>query len=577
MNNQNSYINGQKYRWLLPSFNNLLIEDIMAKLGVSRLIAMFLVSRGKLGLEAELFLQSSADSVPPASLLKDCAKAVDRVRQAIENKEKILIVGDYDVDGITSTSMLMTCVPLLGADINFYLPNRVKDGYGLSVKIVEKAAAYNYKVIITVDNGISAVLPAQRAKELGIDLIITDHHRPQAVLPPAYAIVDPHQADCQYPYKYLAGVGVTFKFLCLLFESFERDLPTKVYELLLLGTVADVVPLTGENRYWVKFGLNHVNGRDSIALNNLKLNSNCNRPAITSSDIGFFLAPQINALGRLDDARDGVYFLIGSDEERVAKIGQNLKNFNEARKEIEKSIFEEVEEKIKSKEINLDNELIIIAGSKNWPAGVIGLVASRIVAKYGRPTILLHITHDGVLKGSCRSINAFNMFDALQENANLLMQFGGHSVAAGLALIQDNLQEFKSRLETKARAVLTADDLVLKVTVDGFISTSYLDDSLLVELAQLEPFGHQNESPLFVLENLIFAKPPILMKSQHVKCFVKTEKEKIFSLVFFNRPDIWDLLQTNTNFDALVKISENFWQGEKSLELIGIDIHLKKA
>jgi single-stranded-DNA-specific exonuclease len=577
MNNQNSYIIGQKYRWLLPSFNNLLIEDIMAKLGVSRLIAMFLVSRGKLGLEAELFLQSSADNVPPASLLKDCAKAVDRVRQAIENKEKILIVGDYDVDGITSTSMLMTCVPLLGADINFYLPNRVKDGYGLSVKIVEKAAAYNYKVIITVDNGISAVLPAQRAKELGIDLIITDHHRPQAVLPPAYAIVDPHQADCQYPYKYLAGVGVTFKFLCLLFESFKRDLPTKVYELLLLGTVADVVPLTGENRYWVKFGLNHVNGRDSIALNNLKINSNCNRPAITSSDIGFFLAPQINALGRLDDARDGVYFLIGSDEERVAKIGQNLKNFNEARKEIEKSIFEEVEDKIKSKEIDLDNELIIIAGSKNWPAGVIGLVASRIVAKYGRPTILLHITKDGVLKGSCRSINAFNMFDALQENANLLMQFGGHSVAAGLALIQDNLQEFKNRLETKARAVLIADDLVLKVTVDGFISTSYLDDSLLVELAQLEPFGHQNESPLFVLENLIFAKPPILMKSQHVKCFVKTEKEKIFSLVFFNRPDIWDLLQTNTNFDALVKISENFWQGEKSLELIGIDIHLKKA
>jgi single-stranded-DNA-specific exonuclease len=577
MNKQNSFIIGQKYRWLLPNFDNLFIEEVMAKLGVSKLIAMFLVSRGKSVVDAEAFLQSSPDNVPHAALLKDCAKAVDRVRQAIENKEKILIVGDYDVDGITSTSMLMTCVPLLGADINFYLPNRLKDGYGLSVKIVEKAAAYNYKVIITVDNGISAVLPAQRAKELGIDLIITDHHRPQAVLPPAYAIVDPHQDDCQYPYKYLAGVGVTFKFLCLLFESYQKDLPTKVYELLLLGTVADVVPLTGENRYWVKFGLNHVNGRDSLALNNLKINSNCNRPAITSSDIGFFLAPQINALGRLDDARDGVYFLIGSNEDRVAKIGQNLKNFNEARKEIEKSIFEEVEEKIKSKEIDLDKELIIIAGSKNWPAGVIGLVASRLVSKYGRPTILLHITQDGVLKGSCRSINAFNMFDALQENAELLMQFGGHSVAAGLSLNQENLSELKSRLESKARKILTDDDLVLKVTVDGFISPELLADSLLEELSLLEPFGHQNESPLFVLENLIFAKPPLLMKSQHVKCFVKTEKEKIFSLVFFNRPDIWELLQTNANFDALVKISENFWQGEKSLELIGIDIHLKKA
>jgi single-stranded-DNA-specific exonuclease len=338
------------------------------------------------------------------------------------------------------------------------------------------------------------------------------------------------------------------------------------------------VPLTGENRYWVRFGLNHVNARDSLALNNLKLNSNCNRPSITSSDIGFFLAPQINALGRLDDARDGVYFLIGSDEERVTKIGQNLKNFNEARKEIEKSIFEEVEEKIKSKEIDLDKELIIIAGSTNWPAGVIGLVASRIVAKYGRPTILLHITSEGVLKGSCRSINAFNMFDALQENADLLMQFGGHSVAAGLALKQVDLLEFKNRLETRARKFLTEDDLVLKVTVDGFIDPENLDDSMLEELAFLEPFGHQNESPLFILENLVFAKAPILMKGLHVKCFIKSpDKQKVFSLVFFNRPDIWELLQTNLNFDALVKISENFWQGEKNLELIGIDIHLKNV
>lgn len=577
MKNNQKQILGQKYRWLIPEIDNSLIDEIVNNFGISKIIALFLVSRGKINsADVKSFLYSSIEDVPHASLLKDCNKAVNRIKQAIENKEKILIVGDYDVDGITSTSMLMTCLPLLGANVNFFLPNRLKDGYGLSVKIIEKAAAYNYKVIITVDNGISAVAAAQRAKELEIDLIITDHHRPQAILPPAYAIVDPYQDDCSYPYKYLAGVGVTFKFLSLIFEQFEKKMPNKVYELLLLGTVADVVPLTGENRYWVRECLKYINNKEnSLALANLKKNSNCLRPKISSSDIGFFLAPQINALGRLDDARDGVYFLIGPEEEKVIKIGQNLKNFNDARKEIEKEIYQEIDQKIKNKEIDLDKELIIIASSKNWPAGVIGLVASRFVAQYSRPTIILHLTENGLAKGSCRSINAFNMFDALQENSDLLQQFGGHSVAAGLSLNIDNINEFKKRLEAKAQKILTPEDLILKLNIDGLINIEDLTDALLDELALLEPFGHQNDSPVFILKNVTNHKEPYLMKGLHVKCFIRSleNSEKVIPLVFFNRPDLWDIIQTKEFFNVVVKISENYWNDKRTLELIGIDIN----
>ncbi len=284
-------LSGKKYLWKMPQdIDKAIVANFAAKYNLAYPVVQTLLSRGY-DSEQKIndFVFSVLDrSIFDASIMKDARKAALRIIDAINKQEKILIFGDYDVDGITSTSMMLCCLLPLGATINFFLPNRVKDGYGLSSKIVTRAAKNNYSVIITVDNGITAFEPAQEAKKLGIDLIITDHHKPHEILPDAYAIVNPHQNDCPYPYKELAGVGVTFKLLSLVYELLSKSLPEKVYELLTLGTVADVVPLTGENRYWVKHGLQQISKHDSFSIQVLKSNAKVTKDELTSLDVGFF-------------------------------------------------------------------------------------------------------------------------------------------------------------------------------------------------------------------------------------------------------------------------------------------------
>jgi single-stranded-DNA-specific exonuclease len=416
------YIQGSKYLWQVPITNQSLIAQLASTYNLSYPIAQTILSRGyesKEAIDSYLFSSFEKDVAHP-SLLKDAQKAVERIAFAIKHNQKILIFGDYDVDGITSSALMMLCLKPLGANINFYLPHRVKDGYGLSTKIVERAADNDYKLIITVDNGITAFEPALKAKQRGVDLIITDHHRPHEAVPEAFAIINPNQFDCPYPFKSLAGVGVTFKLLSLLYEFFEMQMPSKAIELLLLGTIADVVPLLGENRYWVRYGLQYVNQMESFAFKVLKKNGNVAKPKMSATDIGYSIAPQINALGRLEDPRQGVKFLIGSDTQEIEQVGTVLFELNQARKEIERSIYADVVLQIETKKIDLEKENIILAASDKWPPGVIGLVASRLVSAYGKPTLLFHITDKGQAKGSCRSIPAFNMFDALSSASEML-------------------------------------------------------------------------------------------------------------------------------------------------------------
>jgi len=466
----------------------------------------------------------------------------------------------------------------LGADVNFFLPHRVHDGYGLSVKVVQRAAQNNYKVIVTVDNGITAFEPALKAKELGIDLIITDHHRPHDHVPEAFALVNPHQHDCPYPYKKFAGVGVIFKIITLLYEKLGLEIPKKAYELLLLGTVADVVPLTGENRYWVRHGLQYINGFESYSLKVLKHNSGVVKPVLSSTDIGFSITPQINALGRLEDAREGVKFLIGNDAAVVDRVGKTLYELNQARKEIERSIFADVKREIDSGAIDITRENIIVAASHSWPPGVIGLVASRLVGAYGKPTILLHLTKEGIAKGSCRSITEFNMFDALHDSRDLLTTFGGHSVAAGLALPTANIAALKERLEARLVSLITAEDLKQKVTLDAEIKLSDVTDKFMHDLEYLQPFGNENSQPIFYLKNVVALKAPILMKDAHVKCSVFSEGI-IKPLVFFNRPELFEQLLAHGDqpFDVAVQVTQNHWNNKVSLELLGYDIALKEV
>jgi single-stranded-DNA-specific exonuclease len=576
----NTIVSGKKYLWKIAHVDQQKIAAIASRYNLSFAVAQVLYTRGFTDEETiEAFLFSSFENnVPDARLLKDAEKAVDRILLAMERQEQMLVFGDYDVDGITSSSLMMICLLPLGAKINYFLPNRVKDGYGLSTKIVERAAHNKYAVIITVDNGITAIDQAQRAKELGVDLIITDHHRPHAHVPDAFAIVNPNQVDCGYPYKTLAGVGVTFKILSLLYEKKGLQLPPKAYELLLLGTVADVVPLIGENRFWVRHGLNYINKIESLSFKLLKANGKVTKPKLSSTDIGFSITPQINALGRLQDPRQAVKFLIGTDADNAANVAKVLLEMNEARKTIERSIVEEIEEQIRLKHIDLERENVIVAASASWPAGVIGLVASRFVSAYGKPTLLFHLTKDGLAKGSCRSIAEFNMFDALTASSDLLLQFGGHSVAAGLSLSVDNLPMLKARLEELVAHQLTPFDLQPKIRVDAEVGLSDLTKKFIDDLEHLEPFGNSNEQPIFYVNNVVQVQKPQLLKDLHVKCFMFADGV-IKPVMFFNRPELFEFFNEEyaTSFTLAARVSENHWQDRVNIELIGVDVAVKGA
>lgn len=568
-------LQGAKYLWQIAQCDTDLALSLASSYNISPALMQTLVARGLTTseqIDSYLFTSFEKD-VASAGLMKDAQKAVDRINQAIERQEKILVFGDYDVDGITSSAMMMICLLPLGAKVNFFLPHRVRDGYGLSTKIVERAKNNGYSLIITVDNGITAFEPARLAKEYGIDLIITDHHRAHGKLPDAYAVVNPNQDDCQYPFKVLAGVGVGFKLLSLLYEQRGLSMPAKAYELLLLGTIADVVPLTGENRYWVRHGLSYVNANESMAFKVLKSNGKIQKNSISSTDIGFSIAPQINALGRLEDPRQGVSFLVGSDGHEVEQVGKVLFELNQARKDIERLILDEVQGQIDSGVINCEQDKVILAGSTKWPPGVIGLVASRLVGMYGRPTLLYHITKDGLAKGSCRSIPEFNMFDALAESQDLFVSFGGHSQAAGFALPLDKVPVLKERLQERIKQVLKPEDLLLKLRLDAPVSLTELTKKFVDDLTHLEPFGHENRQPSFYIQGVTLVQKPLLMKGAHIKCQLFAEGV-IKPIVFFNRPELFEPLmaQEDTPFDVAATVVENHWNGKVSIELQGIDV-----
>lgn len=571
-------ITGKKYEWLLPAVDEATARNIAYAHNLSIPIAHILCNRGYCTSEAiNSFLFSSIEKdVTNSRQLTGAEKAASRILQAIEQQEKILIFGDYDVDGITASSILLAALMPLGANINYFLPSRQKDGYGLSVDAVKRAHHSGYHLIITVDNGITALSAAQKALDLGVDLIITDHHRPLEQLPHALAIINPNQPACSYPFKDLAGVGVIFKLITLIYELKNiTQLPPKLYELLMLGTIADIAPLIGENRFWVRHGLTKVAQHPSHALTVLANNANLTKSLLTALDIGFMLAPQINALGRMSNPREAVKFLISSDQAEVDRIGQILKTMNDERKKLERSIYEEIEEAILNKSIDLATEHVIIAASANWPPGIIGLVAGKIMQNYGRPTLLFHLDH-GIAKGSCRSIPQFNIFDALQANQDLLISFGGHSFAAGLKISLDNLPKLKERLEEQLLAIVSPRDLVPKLAIDATIELTEINGKCWQDLEQLEPFGNQNAQPVFLIKDVTLLRQPLLLKDKHVKCTIFSQGI-IKPVIFFNRPELFPVLsqQQDQPFKLAAYITKNEWDGTSRIELQGIDIAIE--
>lgn len=572
-----SAIQGRKFNWKLPEpVPETQVQELSAHIGLSFPVLELLIRRGYATQSLfEQFLLTPRDQVVThPSKLKDAEKTAERIKRAIAAEEKILIVGDYDVDGMTGTALFMTTLLPLGARANFFLPHRVKDGYGLSPKIVERAVASGYKLLITVDNGTAAYDAALCAQAHKIDLIITDHHQPQHELPPAYAFVNPWQSDCNYPFKHLAGVGVAFKVMSLVYEQMGVELPEGVYELLTMGTIADVMPLIGENRYWIRHGLHCIQEKPSVAMNVLSANAKLSR-RITALDIGFFLAPQLNALGRLDDPRAAISFLIGGDQAETERIGKTLYELNQQRKTIESNVVNDVVDNIKGGRLDPYKNNIIVAASQTWPPGVVGLAASRLVAAYGRPALLLHDIGDGILKGSGRSIAAFNLFDGLTEARDLLLHFGGHASAVGLALKAENLSLLIERLSARIARDLTADDFIQQLACDATLTLQEANHRLCADLAYLEPFGTGNEKPVFYLPRVSVLGKPALYKGAHVRCSVFADGI-IKPIIFFNRPELYPLLLAaeNKTIDCAVQILENEWEGRRRIELQGIDVSL---
>jgi single-stranded-DNA-specific exonuclease len=568
-------ITGLKYQWMMPSTDDAAAQTLACAHNLSIPITHVLCNRGyRTSQDINAFLFSSIEKdVTHPRVLTGTEDAASRILKAIDYQEKILIFGDYDVDGITASSLLLAALIPLGAHINYFLPSRQKDGYGLSVNAVVKAHRSGYHLIITVDNGITAIEAAAKAYDLGIDLIITDHHRPHNQLPKALAIINPNQPNCTYPFKDLAGVGVIFKLISLIYEQKGiTTLPTKLYELLMLGTIADIAPLVGENRFWVRYGLAQVTQQPSLALSLLANNVNLYKKTYSSLDISFMIAPQINALGRMSNPREAVKFLISSDQSEVERIGQILKTMNEERKKLEQVIYEEIEGAIINKSINLTTEHVIVAASKTWPPGIIGLVAGKLMQNYGRPTLLFHLD-DGIAKGSCRSIPEFNIFDALQANQDLLINFGGHSLAAGLKVTLDNLPKLKERLEQQLLSVVSPLDLVPKLTLDAPVQLPELNGKCWADLEQLEPFGNQNPQPLFLIKNVTLLRQPTLLKDKHVKCTIFSQGI-IKPVIFFNRPDLFTILSQvqDKSFHLAAYITKNEWEGATHIELQGIDM-----
>jgi single-stranded-DNA-specific exonuclease len=569
------FIRGARYRWHLAEADKALALNVASRCNLSMPIASAIVGRGLTDEKlASRFLFSSFErDVAHASLLKDAEKSVDRINKAIKDQEKILIFGDYDVDGMTSTSIALLSLIPLGAKINFALPNRVKDGYGISRKMVERAAKSNYKLIVTVDNGTSAFDAADAANEKEIDLIITDHHQTQDKIPPVFALVNPHQKGCLFPHKVLCGAGVIFKVMELLYEQRGLTLPRKVTELMMMGTIADVVPLLDENRYWVRQGLAQVNEGMSFSFSCLAENGKVKKERIGSQDIGFSIAPQLNALGRLDDPRDGVYFLASSDQRKVQNIAYQLKEINEKRKKVEATVFEQVDSNIKSGKIDIKTEHVIVDSATNWPPGVIGLVAGRLMNRYGRPAFLFHLTPTGMAKGSCRSIPEFNVFKALQKHDDLLTTFGGHACAAGLSLPMEHLAELKKRLTAQVAEQIPIEDLQPRLVADATMDLSEANKQIIHDLEMLEPFGNSNPLPLFLIKNVVLVRAPQLLKEKHLKCMIFSNGI-VKPIIFFNRPELAQALEKHGDapFNIAAHVIKNEWNDRISVELHGVDI-----
>lgn len=545
-----------------------LVLRVMKQLNIPRVAAIALINLGIQGEEnARRFFRPEWDDLYDPFLMKDMDKAVSRILEAVEKRETVFIYGDYDVDGITSVSLLYLFFQRLGLTVHFYIPDRLKEGYGLSERGIHQAVGVGARLLITVDCGITGIEEVALAVEKGMDVIISDHHEPGTSLPRATAILDPKQADCSYPFSELAGVGVAYKLIQAV--SSRMRLPEETHreyiDLVALGSAADIVPLIDENRILVKKGLEKINQMDRLGLKALMETSGLARKKIGTGQLVFLIAPRINAVGRLGNAERAVKLLISDSEPGAREIAQILEMENRNRKNIDEETFLQALELMGS-QCDVENDRALVLAKEGWHSGVIGIVASRIAEKVHRPTIMIAV-EDGVGKGSARSIAGFDIYSALKECEPYLLGFGGHKYAAGLTIETDRIDSFRNGFIQLARSMIKKEDLIQRIWVDQEVDLPEITDSTVQILNSFAPFGPQNMRPVFLTRNVQVVGTPRVVGKNHLKFRVR-QGDRIFDAIGFNLGTFcYRLAPGESNLDLVYVVEENCWNGQTKIQL----------
>ena len=560
-------------KWTLKHKGKVKETELSKKINISPEISQILNNRGiNDEKDAEIFMNPSLEYLRNPFLMKDMKKATERIKKAIENKERIYIYGDYDVDGVSSTSILYIYFKSIDYPVKYYIPNRLEEGYGINEDAIRKISNDGCDLIITVDCGITSVNEVGLANELGIDVIITDHHECQSDVPDAYAIVNPKQDDCNYPFDMLCGCGVAFKMIQALTdeEEFKRSM-FDYLEVVTLATICDIVPLIDENRIIVKNGLKLMKEGKNLGLRELIKVCGIETSKIGSSHIGYSVGPRINASGRLGHSYLGVQLFTTDLEDEAKEIANILEAKNIERQMIESKMYKEAEDVISSSENYKDDKVLVVA-KEGWQHGIIGIVASKLTEKYYKPTILLTI-EDGEATGSARSIKGFSIFDALVSCKDLMNKFGGHEQAAGLALNAENIEELRKRVNKIADYNLNKDDLIENIKVEYELEEESATLDLVDNLHKLEPFGLSNPSPRFIMRDLLLTNIYKMGKNkQHLKLIC--ENEKSYECVGFNMAYLAENFQEGDKIDVLFQVDENNFNNDRKVQFLLKDIRL---
>jgi single-stranded-DNA-specific exonuclease len=551
-----------KTRWNVRKPDQVLVETLTKELNITPLVAQLLVNRGFDTVEDARYFLFGTEKFHDPYLLKDMDKAVKRIKEAIENQDPILIFGDYDADGVSSTTVMMKTLTDLGAHVDFYIPNRFTEGYGPNEAAFRHAYDSGYKLIITVDTGISALNEAKLAKELGVDLIITDHHEPGPELPDCFAIIHPKLEDSLYPFKELAGVGVAFKLAHALYEK----VPEHLLEIAVIGTIADLVPLKDENRFIAKAGIQKLMRTNNIGLRALFKICSIDLSSITEETIGFSIGPRINAAGRLGDAAPAVQLLLTEDPEEAMELANEIDGLNRNRQAIVNEITEEAIEMVE-KTFYSDQKVIVI-GKENWNAGVVGIVASRLVDKYYRPTIVLTYDHEkGTAKGSARSIDGFDLFQNLSLCRDILPHFGGHTAAAGMTLNIDDVVELRRRLNELAAEHLSEDMLIPVTKLDGEFEIQEIQLDAVKEMLLLAPFGMENPKPKVLLKEAGISNFRKIGSDQNHLKITLEKKGFILDTIGFGLGRLYDEVSPTSSISVIGELSINEWNNVQKPQL----------